>query len=877
MKNIRKIAAVLMTLLLCVPFFNVTSAKAAGTARVSIGSASGTVGETVSVTVSIDASFEIGAATIYVSYDTSVLEPVSGSNTGTVTCNFLDSNASSSQSSSISFRIKAAGTSSLSVIGDSKVISMDYDNASISRSSGSITGIAPASYSTDNTLSSLEISPGVLSPAFSSNVTTYTTSVGSDCDRLTVSAAPNDSKATVKVSGTRMDPGLNTTTITVTAENGSKKVYTIKTTKSDNVITPEQASKEAEETDGTNQGGTTDGDNNSIIQEPAVSIDGNEYKVISSFDEHPLPSGYVQSETDYNGIKIAVGMGTNTRVMLAYLESTDGTGESGFYVYDSVKKTFSKYIEVYQPELSYCILPIDESSMELPDGYEAGRININNREVDVLLDKTGNYALFYGVSSTGDTGWFRYNINDGTIQGYAGYNSSDEPALIHVQDKEASAKGVVNVLKGTSYIILALLVVLVLIIAALIVAVIVLSRKLSVSKKAFVKAMDEYDDSDEYDELLIKKDDSDDSDNDEADSQEHDEDIEVSGDGTEDYKDEIKNTIENDNVQNSNTYRISGVVWFDENRNGTRDSGEKLLSGIPVTIVDAKTGKAVKNSMGNEISATTDDKGEYILSDLIQGQYIVKFNYDNSQYVITEYRKQGIDEAINSDAINTTENNGVAITDSLTITDTSMSNIDLGLTTKGIFDLSLNKTLTKIQLADGKTTKEVNFENKKLGKIEVDGKRINSTNLVIEYTMTITNNGNVAGYAKKIVDYLPSELEFSSNLNEDWYSSGDTVICTALENELINPGETKEVKLLLTKKMNENGTGTVTNKAEITETYNDQGLLDEKSTEDDTNSSANVIIGIKTGGPVTYVVLTLTILAIAACGAYIINKKVLKV
>ena len=542
MKNIRKIAAVLMTLLLCVPFFNVTSAKAAGTARVSIGSASGTVGETVSVTVSIDASFEIGAATIYVSYDTSVLEPVSGSNTGTVTCNFLDSNASSSQSSSISFRIKAAGTSSLSVIGDSKVISMDYDNASISRSSGSITGIAPASYSTDNTLSSLEISPGVLSPAFSSNVTTYTTSVGSDCDRLMVSAAPNDSKATVKVSGTRMDPGLNTTTITVTAENGSKKVYTIKTTKSDNVITPEQASKEAEETDGTNQGGTTDGDNNSIIQEPAVSIDGNEYKVISS--EHPLPSGYVQSETDYNGIKIAVGMGTNTRVMLAYLESTDGTGESGFYVYDSVKKTFSKYIEVYQPELSYCILPIDESSMELPDGYEAGRININNREVDVLLDKTGNYALFYGVSSTGDTGWFRYNINDGTIQGYAGYNSSDEPALIHVQDKEASAKGVVNVLKGTSYIILALLVVLVLIIAALIVAVIALSRKLSVSKKAFVKAMDEYDDSDEYDELLIKKDDGDDSDNDEADSQEHDEDIEVSEDA------EIEESTENNDSYN---------------------------------------------------------------------------------------------------------------------------------------------------------------------------------------------------------------------------------------------------------------------------------------------------------------------------------------
>ena len=180
-------------------------------------------------------------------------------------------------------------------------------------------------------------------------------------------------------------------------------------------------------------------------------------------------------------------------------------------------------------------------------------------------------------------------------------------------------------------------------------------------------------------------------------------------------------------------------------------------------------------------------------------------------------------------------------------------------------------------MADGKTTKSVSYDKKKLGKIEVDGKRINSTNLVIEYTMTITNNGNVAGYAKKIVDYLPSELEFSSNLNKDWYVSGDTVICTGLENDIINPGESKEVKLVLTKKMTDNGTGTVSNKAAITETYNDQGLLDETSENDDTNSTANVIIGIKTGGPVTYIVLTLTILAIAACGAYIINKKVLKV
>lgn len=547
MKNIKKIVLVCLSLIIIFTtadiLFDKKTVSAEETAYVSISSGSCEVGEIVNINITL--SENVMQCDFYINYDSNIIVP-SGGDYDAGGNGILRFVSADKRTFNITFKAINPGTTNISVVkSTAQMGSANEDYMSINASIGKVTVTAPESYSDDNTLSSLEISPGVLSPAFSSNVTTYTTSVGSDCDRLTVSATANDSKATIKVSGTRMDPGLNTTTITVTAEDGSKKVYTIKTTKGDNVTTPEQASKEAEETDGTNQDGTTAGDNNSIIQEPTVRVDDYEYKIISSFAEDSLPSGYVQSETDYNGIKIAVGMGINTRVMLAYLESTDGTGESGFYVYDSVKKTFSKYIEVYQPELSYCILPIDESSMELPDGYEAGRININNREVDVLLDKTGNYALFYGVSSTGDTGWFRYNINDGTIQGYAGYNSSDEPALIHAQDKEASAKGVVNVLKGTSNIILALLVVLVLIIAALIVAVIVLSRKLSVSKKAFVKAMDEYDDSDEYDELLIKKDDSDDSDNDEADSQEHDEDIEVSEDA------DIEESTENNDSYNT--------------------------------------------------------------------------------------------------------------------------------------------------------------------------------------------------------------------------------------------------------------------------------------------------------------------------------------
>lgn len=368
---------------------------------------------------------------------------------------------------------------------------MTEDYMNVVTSSGSITITAPQSYSTDNTLSSLEISPGVLSPAFSPNVTTYTTSVGSDCQKLTVSAVANDSKATVSVTGTRMDIGLNTTTITVTAENGSKKVYTIKTTKADDIKTSDNDNKNDDNSQIDN---TVDNNDNgaNAVQQPTVSVNGYEYSIISSFDEHPLPDGYVQSETDYNGIKIAVGMGIDTNITLVYLESDNGQGESGFYVYDTVNRTFSKYIQIYQPDLSYCILPIDVSSMELPDGYDMVKLTISGEEVDALLDRTGNYALFYGVSSTGETGWFRYNVNDGTIQGYAGYNMADEQ-VINTNTKTADSDKAFNTVSDYIFVILAVLAV---VIIALIVVVIALSIKLSKSKKAFVGAMDGYEDED---------------------------------------------------------------------------------------------------------------------------------------------------------------------------------------------------------------------------------------------------------------------------------------------------------------------------------------------------------------------------------------------
>ena len=82
--------------------------------------------------------------------------------------------------------------------------------------------------------------------------------------------------------------------------------------------------------------------------------------------------------------------------------------------------------------------------------------------------------------------------------------------------------------------------------------------------------------------------------------------------------------------------------------------------------------------------------------------------------------------------------------------------------------------------------------------------------------------------------------------------------------------------------MTETNTGLVNNTAEIKEDYNTRGINDldstagNKNTSEDDLGSANVIISVSTGAAVSYVAITLSLIAIMAAIAYIISKKVLK-
>lgn len=82
--------------------------------------------------------------------------------------------------------------------------------------------------SSNNYLKSLTVNNGTLSPNFNPRTTSYTVVVEDDLEEITISAEPEDEKATVSGTGTiQLEEGNTTARIEVVAENGSTNTYTI--------------------------------------------------------------------------------------------------------------------------------------------------------------------------------------------------------------------------------------------------------------------------------------------------------------------------------------------------------------------------------------------------------------------------------------------------------------------------------------------------------------------------------------------------------------------------------------------------------------------------------------------------------------------------
>lgn len=351
------------------------------------------------------------------------------------------------------------------------------------------------------------------------------------------------------------------------------------------------------------------------------------------------------------------------------------------------------------------------------------------------------------------------------------------------------------------------------------------------------------------------------------------------------------NTNNGGNTENSNSTTttnnvITGTAWLDTNNNGQKDSNEQLLSGILVKLVATSNNETAKDTDGKEIVATTDNNGFYSLNKVPNGEYIVVFEYDTSKYILTTYEKLGVLAENNSKVINKKINQNnqektVGATEIIKINNNNVANINIGLQEAKVFDLKLDKTVNKITVQNSKGTVTKEYDSATLAKAEIDAKLVNATTVVVEYTIKVTNEGEVDAYVRKIADYLSSDYKFSSELNKDWYQADGNVYTTSLANQKIAPGESKEIKLIVTKQMTESNTGLIPNTAEIVESYNELGLQDVDSTAgnkvkgEDDMGTAEVILSIKTGEVVTTISLIITTVAILLAGSYLIARKII--
>lgn len=472
--NKKKIAAYILMCIMTVGIFCTTVQPVYagnGTVSVSVSASSVTTGGTVSVTIGISADEAIGYG-VAVSYDTSVLEYQGGGDgggSGTVTILNEGDGSTAAYSRTLTFTAVGTGSTAISTsefagglfgyaTGD---MTTSYGSATVTVSAPQANdntaggGEEPATSTTlagssDNTLKSLEISPGTLTPAFKSGTTSYTVNLPEDTKAIVVSAVPNDSKAKVAVSHNNdLEPGANKTYIVVTAENGTQRTYVLNVNCGE---TPGTGTDDTEESEG-----------------KKLQIDGKDYipATQAQMAEVSIPEGFSASELEYEGEKLTAYVSSNQLLTILYLLDTEGAG--GWFRYQEDKQIFTPYLEFQAAVNRYVIVTPDET-VSIPAGYTEIETEIQGQHVTAYA-KEGNeeFLLVYAVNLNGEAGFYLYDTVEGTYQRYTESNlteqepkteeaSSTETVLVTGQEQNKHLRILVYVVSGLCVLLLGMLI-----------------------------------------------------------------------------------------------------------------------------------------------------------------------------------------------------------------------------------------------------------------------------------------------------------------------------------------------------------------------------------------------------------------------------------
>lgn len=382
-KGLTKILCILLTSILLIS--NTPKLKAAsGNISVRSNKTTAVIGSEISVSIVVSSSVTIGSWQFTISYDSSKLKLTSGDPS---VVEVSDGTSKSSKTYTYKFKVIARGTSTVTV---KSYGALAWDTSTLSMTAGStrITGITQAeleaSYSKNNNLSSLGVTGYELTPGFNKDTTEYTVNVPSDVEKITLTGAVEDKKASINGLGEfDVSEGENKFDVTVTAENGSQKTYTVK-------INVQDA--------------------NPI----EVTIDGLKYTVVKRVSALTAPNTFEPTTVSIDGIEVPAFISNITGYTLVGLKSDEGT--PNLYIYDAEHNTYTLYTEIKTEGL--VIFP--KIAKLAPKYYKKTKVTINETEVEAFqYDGVKDYYLIYGVNiETGSEGFYQYDMVNNTITRY---------------------------------------------------------------------------------------------------------------------------------------------------------------------------------------------------------------------------------------------------------------------------------------------------------------------------------------------------------------------------------------------------------------------------------------------------------------------------
>ncbi len=241
---------------------------------------------------------------------------------------------------------------------------------------------------------------------FKFNPTTYKydLTVRTNVPRIEVIPVTSDATSTAVVDkeavNTRMDVGVNTTTVTVRSTGGATQVYTLKTKR----LSPAEDANYKED-----DGKKTKKSKKSV----KVQMNGKEYE-ITSFSKKDIPRGFVKTTAKYKGKSYDAIKGKEKDLTAFYLK---GYGE-GFAIYDKDADKFYIMNNVKVKSRMYTIVEPAKPD-DILKNYDKKKIKIDGQKVDAwILDEEKGMYMVYAMNWDGDTSLYTYDDQEKCLQRY---------------------------------------------------------------------------------------------------------------------------------------------------------------------------------------------------------------------------------------------------------------------------------------------------------------------------------------------------------------------------------------------------------------------------------------------------------------------------